>query len=112
MILRPPDYESGATNQLSYGTFFLLLFGDFCVGLRILSRSLPLGNSLHRHLSALKSLKNKLRKSFKELIIFAPSGVKPDGSANIRIYFDLPQNKLVLGHNRKLVEFDFDLNTA
>ena len=34
MILRPPDYESGATNQLSYGTFFLLLFGDFRVGLR------------------------------------------------------------------------------
>ena len=92
MILRPPDYESGATNQLSYGTFFLLLFGDFCVGA--------------------ENLKNKLRKSFKELIIFAPSGVKPDGNANIRIYFDLPQNKLVLGHNRKLVEFDFDLNTA
>ncbi len=22
MILRPPDYESGATNQLSYGTNF------------------------------------------------------------------------------------------
>ena len=22
MILRPPDYESGATNQLSYGTGF------------------------------------------------------------------------------------------
>ena len=41
MILRPPDYESGATNQLSYGTFFLLLFGDFRVGLRILSQSLP-----------------------------------------------------------------------
>ena len=26
MILRPPDYESGATNQLSYGTLFLLSF--------------------------------------------------------------------------------------
>ena len=61
MILRPPDYESGATNQLSYGTFFLLLFGDFCVGLRILSQSLPKGSSFLRHLSALKSLKNKLR---------------------------------------------------
>ena len=23
MILRPPDYESGATNQLSYGTSFV-----------------------------------------------------------------------------------------
>ena len=61
MILRPPDYESGATNQLSYGTFFLLLFGDFCVGLRILSQSLPKGSSFLRRLSALKSLKNKLR---------------------------------------------------
>ena len=59
MILRPPDYESGATNQLSYGTFFLLLFGDFCVGA--------------------ENLKNKLRKSFKELIIFAPSGFNRTG---------------------------------
>ena len=28
MILRPPDYESGATNQLSYGT---VSFCVFCV---------------------------------------------------------------------------------
>ena len=57
MILRPPDYESGATNQLSYGTFFLLLFGDFCVGLHILSQSLPLGSSFLRHLSAVNPSK-------------------------------------------------------
>ena len=40
---------------------FLFLFGDFCVGLRIVGRSLPLGNSLSPHSSALNSLKNKLR---------------------------------------------------
>ena len=33
MILRPPDYESGATNQLSYGTNFCV-FQAIC-GVRI-----------------------------------------------------------------------------
>ena len=55
--LGPPDYESGATNQLSYRTIILFAFGDFCVGLRIVGRSLPKGNSLPPHLPALKSLK-------------------------------------------------------
>ena len=64
--LGPPDYESGATNQLSYRTSILFAFGDFCVGLRILCRSLPEGSSLLRRSSALKSLKTK-PKSFNRL---------------------------------------------
>ena len=40
---------------------FSFLFGDFCVGLRIVGRSLPSGNSLSPRSSALKSFKNKLR---------------------------------------------------
>ena len=31
MILRPPDYESGATNQLSYGTNFCVFQAICCV---------------------------------------------------------------------------------
>ena len=61
--LGPPDYESGATNQLSYRTIILFAFGDFCVGLRIVGRSLPKGNSLPPHLPALKSLKIKRKSS-------------------------------------------------
>ena len=38
---------------------FSFLFGDFFVGLRIVSRSLPRGNSLHPHSSASKSLKKQ-----------------------------------------------------
>ena len=64
--LGPPDYESGATNQLSYRTNILFAFGVFCVELRILSRSLPKGSSLLRHSSALKTLKTK-SKSFDRL---------------------------------------------
>jgi len=44
----------------------LFAFGDFCVGLRILCRSLPEGSSLLRRSSALKSLKTK-PKSFNRL---------------------------------------------
>ena len=40
---------------------FSFLSGDFFVGLRVVSRSLPQGNSLLPHSSASKSLKNKLR---------------------------------------------------
>ena len=40
---------------------FSFLFDDFCVGLRIVGRSLPSGNSLSPRSSALKSFKNKLR---------------------------------------------------
>ena len=61
--LGPPDYESGATNQLSYRTNILFAFGDFRVGLRIVGRSLPKGNSLPPHLPALKSLKIKRKSS-------------------------------------------------
>ena len=57
--LGPPDYESGATNQLSYRTNILSAFGNFFVGLRILSQSLPKGSSFLRRSSALKSLKTK-----------------------------------------------------
>ena len=40
---------------------FSFIFDDFCVGLRIVGRSLPSGNSLSPRSSALKSFKNKLR---------------------------------------------------
>ena len=54
---------------------FSFLFGDFFVGLRIVSRSLPRGNFLHPHSSASKSLKNKLRKPF---MSFEPmEGIEP-----------------------------------
>ena len=61
--LGPPDYESGATNQLSYRTNISFAFGDFFVGLRILSLSLPKGSSFLRHSPALKSLKIKPKSS-------------------------------------------------
>ena len=57
--LGPPDYESGATNQLSYRTNILFAFGNFFVELRILCQSLPKGNSFLRRSSALKFLKTK-----------------------------------------------------
>ena len=57
--LGPPDYESGATNQLSYRTNILFAFGNFFVGLRILCQSLPKGSSFLRRSSALKFLKTK-----------------------------------------------------
>ena len=46
---------------LWYSPVFSFLFGDFFVGLRIVGRSLPPGNSLPPRSSASKSLKNKLR---------------------------------------------------
>ena len=57
----PPDYESGATNQLSYGTVYSFLSGNSSVGLRILCRSFTQVNSLLRRLSALDLDRNKLR---------------------------------------------------
>ncbi len=57
----PPDYESGATNQLSYGTVYSFLSGNSCVGLRIICRSFTQVNSLLRRLSALDLVRNKLR---------------------------------------------------
>ena len=59
--LGPPDYESGATNQLSYRTGLSFLLTDCCVMLRIVGRSLPKGNSLPPHLPSLHSKQNKLQ---------------------------------------------------
>ena len=51
--------QSRCSSQLSYTPKFLFLLSVCCVGLRILFRSLPLGNSLFRNLSALHPSQNK-----------------------------------------------------
>ena len=59
---KPADLQSapfGHSGILPFSRFF---FGDFSVEPRIVGRSLPSGNSLPPHSSALNSLKNKLRK--------------------------------------------------
>ena len=53
---RPSACKADALNQLSYAPVSFL-FADYCVRLRIFSRSLPQGNSLLQSLSSLFSTK-------------------------------------------------------
>ena len=53
---RPSACKADALNQLSYAPDSFL-FADYCVRLRIFSRSLPQGNSLLQSLSSLFSTK-------------------------------------------------------
>ena len=65
-------------------TSYSFLFGFFFVRLRIVSQSLPRGNSLSPHSPSSKNLKNKLRINSLSRTRFS------NGAAKVRIIFKLP----------------------
>ena len=86
---RPSACKADALNQLSYAPVSFL-FADYCVRLRIFSRSLPQGNSLLQSLSSLFSTKinfnflasfvrwqNKRQKYSEELSLAVRTGLEP-----------------------------------
>ena len=60
---RPSACKADALNQLSYAPFFSFLFGDYCVGLRIVGQSFTKVNSFPPHSSALYSPKINFKRT-------------------------------------------------